>query len=152
MTIHQSDWAKGVKSGPYPHYAGEVVALRATFPFTAAQNVLNDIIEMLELPQGCTVVDAVLDIDDLDSGTAIILDIGLMSGVPGDFETARTCADELFDGITTAQAGGVARPTLTKAYRIAPSGNARSIGLKVMTVATGPLAGTIGLTVFYTSP
>lgn len=152
MTIHQSDWAKGVKSGPYPSIAGEVVAVRATFPFAAAQNVVNDIIEMLELPAGCTVLDAILDTDDLDTGTAIVLDVGIMSGAFGDAKSARTCADEIFDGITTGQAGGVVRPTLTKAFRIAPAGVSRGIGVKVMTAAGTVAPGTIGLTVFYHAP
>lgn len=154
MTIHLSDWAKGTKSGPYPANAGVVVALRATFAFTSTQNVANDIMEMLELPPGCVPVDAILDTDDLDTdgAPALVLDVGLMSGTFGDNESVRTCADELFDGITTGQAGGLVRPTLAKAQRISPSNVSRGIGIKVMTVAATPASGTIGLTVFYVAP
>lgn len=152
MTIHQSDWAKGIKSTPYPHNAGQVCVLRATFSVPA--NIAEgDIIEMLVLPNGCVPFDAILDSDDLDTGTpAIVWDAGIMSGTVGDADSVRTCGDELFDGVTVSQAGGLVRPTLAKAQRITASGVDRSIGLKLVTDAATAAAGTVGLTVFYGTP
>lgn len=149
MTIHQSDYANGSKSGPYPGFAGAVCAVRATFtvPTTIVE---GDIVELVGLPPGCVPVDAIFDSDDLDSGTpAIVWDIGIMSGEFGDTDPTRSCGDELFDGITTSQAGGLVRPTLADAQRIAASGAARGIGAKLVTDAATAVAGTIGLTLFY---
>ena len=153
MTIHQTDWAKGIKPTPYPHYAGEVVAQR--FTFTVPTDIaLNDIIEMAILPNGNVPYDVVFDSDDLDTNgaPAIVWDCGIMSGTPGDTVSARTCGDELLDGITTSQGGGVVRPTLAKAFSITPSGSDRSIGLKLVAAAATPAAGTVGLTVFFGAP
>ncbi len=148
--IHQSDFAKGIKDVPYPANAGQVCAARFAMavPSTLA---LNHIIELGVIPAGCRVVDAVLDVDDLDTGSpAIVIDVGIMTGTVGDAVFAnRTCGDELFDGITTAQAGGVVRPTLAKALRTGRSNVERSIGVRVMTAAATPATGVIGLTVFY---
>lgn len=149
MAIIQSDFAKGIKDVPYPANAGQVCAARF-FMTAPASLALNDILELAVIPPGCRVIDAVLDVDDLDSGTpAIVLDVGIMSGEVGSTDVGRTCGDEFFDGITTAQAGGVARPTLAKALRTTKSNVQRSVGAKVMTAAGTPQAGVIGLTLFY---
>jgi hypothetical protein len=152
MTIHQSDYAKGAKSQPYPLGAGVVVACRMTFtvPTDIAE---NDIIEFGSLPSGCVPVDVIADSDDLDSGTpAIVWDFGLMSGEPGDTESARTCGDEFFDGTTISQGGGVARTTEKDALRIAASGSERSVGAKLVTDAATAVEGVLGLTLFYMAP
>lgn len=149
MTIHQSDYAKGIRQAPYPSEAGVAVAHRFSMqaPATLA---LNDILEIAPLPPGYRVRDVILDTDDLDgAGPAIVLDVGLMSGDVGSTDPARTCGAEFLDAVTTAQAGGVVRPTLAKAFRTGVSDRARSIGIKVKTAAATPQAGTIGLTVIY---
>jgi hypothetical protein len=149
-TVHQSNTAKGLVNPPYPARAGEVVAIRETFEVTTAiGGAAGDIIEMLPIPPGCVPVDAVVHFADLDDATAMIVDIGVMSGAWGDADDTRTCGDELFDGIDTPQAGGVARPTLAKAFTIARSNTHRSIGIKVATAAGTPAAGTVGLTVWF---
>lgn len=151
MAIIQSSAAKGLDPIPYPGSAGEVVAKRYSIAVTAAQLALNTIFELAPLPAGLIPRDFILDADDLDSGgsPAILLDVGLMSGVFGDQDQARTCDDSIFDGTNVGQAGGVARPTLKTAFRIGQAGTPRSIGVKVATAAATPQAGTIGLTVFY---
>lgn len=150
MAIHQSEFAKGTRDVPYPANAGQVCAAR--FFMTAPANLaLNDILEIGVVPAGCRVLDLVLDTDDLDTGgsPAIVLDVGLMSGEVGSTDGGRACGDEFLDGVNTAQAGGVVRPTLTKAFRTGTAPVARSIGAKVMTAGATPAAGVIGLTVFY---
>lgn len=150
MAILQSDYGKGIKTMPYPRTAGVVTVARGqlTIPTSIA---VNDIVELLGLPPGCDVVDAIFDTDDLDTGgsPAILWDIGLMSGTFGDSASARTCGDQLFAAITTSQAGGVARSTDKRAFRIGPASTARGIGAKLKTAAATPAAGTIGLTLFY---
>jgi len=89
------------------------------------------------------------DGDDLDSGgsPAILLDVGVMSGKWGENDGGRTCADEFLDGVNTAQAGGVVRPTLKTAFRTSSGAENRSIGVKIATAAATPQAGVLGLTV-----
>ncbi len=149
MTIHQSDYAKGIKQAPYPSQSGVVTAHRFAMPAPVGL-ALDDILEIAVLPPGYRVLDVILDTDDLDTGgsPALVFDVGFMSGEVGSLG-ARTCGDEFLDGVTTGQAGGVVRPTLTKAFRTGVSNVARSIGIKAATAGATPAAGTIGLTVYY---
>lgn len=147
--LYQSDAALGIDPVPYGSFAGGVVAKRYVVAVTAAMvGTINNIIEVAPIPPGHAVIDAILDVDDLDSNgaPALVLDVGVMSGDWQENDAARTCGDELFDGITTAQAGGLVRPTLAKALRIATANTARSIGVKMAAAAATGQAGTLGLT------
>ena len=148
MAVINTKYAKREIPLPYPKQAGEVVAYR--FTYTVPTSITEgDIIELAVLPAFCRVVDAIFDSADLDTNVSpeIVWDIGVMSGAVGDTGT-RTCGDELFDGITTSQAGGVVRPTLQKAFQIATSSDHRSIGAKLVTDAATAAAGEIGLTLY----
>lgn len=136
MALTQSNYAKGVLPVAYPDQAGVTVTQR--FEHTIAANLaLNDILELACLPAGCELVDAVLAVDDLDSnGTPLIaLDVGIMSGAWGENNGSRTCGAEIFAADTTARTGGVARPSLVGAYRIAATAADRSIGVKIQAAA-----------------
>jgi hypothetical protein len=149
----QTEYAKGEEIAPTPANAGETVSYRATIALATGDLTLNNIIEMGPLPAGCEFVDAILDTDDLDTGTAIKLDVGIMNGDFGALKdssgNARTCGAEILAAVTTAQAGGVVRPTLATAFRIARSDVDRGIGLKINTAPGTAAAGTVGLTVIY---
>lgn len=147
-TLIQSDHAKGLKPVPHPGRAGEAVTHRYSVTVPAGA-LANDIFEVACVPAGCRVADIVLDSDDLDTNETptIVMDVGFMSGDWGDDDATRTVDDNFFDGATTAQAGGVARPTQAEAYRDGGSDTARSIGIKIMTAAATGAAGTVGLTV-----
>jgi hypothetical protein len=149
----QTEYAKGVEIAPSPAGAGEVVSYRAIIALATADQTLNNIIEMGPLPAGCELVDAILDSDDIDSGTSVKFDVGLMNGDFGALKdadgNARTCGAEILSAVTTGQAGGVVRPTLATAFRIARSDVDRGIGLKINTAPGTPVAGTVGLTVIY---
>lgn len=150
MGIKQNSAAKGTETIAYPSNAGEVIRNRFTFPVVAATAIAaNDILEIGCIPSNCEVVDIILDADDVDSGAepAIVVDVGLMSGEWGEADDTRTCGAEFFSASTLLQAGGVARPSLKTAFRIAKSDKHRSIGIKVTTAAATQASGTIGLTV-----
>jgi hypothetical protein len=149
MGVKQSDAAKGLVPIAYPSYAGCAVSQRFSFAVPAGGLAAGDIIELGCIPPGCRPVDVILDADDLDSNGAptLALDVGLMSGEWGDADDTRTCGAEFFSASNVAQAGGLARPTLKTAVRVAASDKARSIGVKIATAAATAAAGTIGLTV-----
>lgn len=148
MSLIQSKYAKGQSAIPYPAFAGAVVAKRFWHQLTSAP-VLNDILELAPIPQNTRVVGIVLDADDLDSGTAITCDVGIMSANWGDNDNARTVGNEFFAGSTLLQTGGAAQPTKKEAYRVLTAINDRSIGVKFTGTLTGFTAGIIGLTVLY---
>ncbi len=152
MAIIQSDWAKLIRPYPFPQFAAHVVQARFFIAVTAAQLVLNNIFEIAPLPAGCVPVDLVLDCDDIDTATGAVLDVGIMSGAFADPDQARTIGAEFVSGSTLGQTGGVFRPTLVSAFRVGANSNLhRSIGVKVATAPTTPVAGSIGLTLSYTT-
>jgi hypothetical protein len=155
MALLFSKYTRGALRTPVPDIGGAASALRFKHTLTVAQNVGANILDLGILPANCRVVDAILSTDDLDSSTGMVVDIGLMSGSPGEAldadGNARTCGDELFDGITTMQSGGVLRTTEKDAFNIAAVAYDRSIGLKIATVATTPVEGDIEVIVFVSS-
>lgn len=127
--------------------AGEVKAVRGS---CALPNTLagSDIVQLVPLPAEHVIVDCILDVDDLDSGTpAIVLSVGVLNAGLSDIESGQ----KLIDASTKGQAGGVASMDQKGAPRIAPSNSDRIVGVKVDTVAATPQAGTIGLTLLYRS-
>ena len=110
---------------------------------TIAGNVINDVIEFAILPAGYVPVDAILATEDVDSGgaPAMTLDLGLISGVAGLADNARTCGNEAFAASTVAQTGGLARPTKANFAMIAPTDADRGIGIKVAAAAATLVVG-----------
>ena len=155
MALIQTEFATGQTVAPTPAYAGEEVSYRATYAFATGDLTLDQIVEFGPLPAGCTLVDAILDTDSLDSdgSPTVTIDVGVMDGDFGalldNSGDARTCGATIFSAVTTAQAGGVARPTLATAFRIAPVDTDTGIGVKIHAAPTTAAAGTLGLTLIY---
>lgn len=147
MSLFQNEFAKGNRAIPYPPQAGVVVAHRFFVDIGAAPAV-NDIYEAAPILANCRVVDIVVDSADMDTGTTLAFDVGIMSGGFGINDAARTCGNEFFAATPVAQTGGVARATKQSALNQASSGSDRSIGLKCTAAATGFTAGQIALTVY----
>lgn len=145
MALIQSKYAKGIIIPPFPAFAGAVVAHRFFHDFASAP-ALNDILELAVIPAGARVVDMIVDCDDMDSGTALLFDIGIMSGAWQENSGSRTVGAEFFSGLNLGQAGGIARPSLKTAVRTVRTGADRSIGVKIATAAGTFVAGQLGLT------
>lgn len=105
--------------------------------------VINDVVEMVILPAGYVPTDATAYLEDTDANgaPAIALDLGIISGTAGALDNARTCGSEGIAGATTAQTGGVLRPTKKDWGLIAPTSADRGIGFKVGTAAATLTAG-----------
>jgi predicted RecA/RadA family phage recombinase len=153
MTIIASDFSKGLRPTVTADCAGGVVVQDLFIDVTAAQIVSGDIVDLGILPAYHTVVDAVLLPDDLDSNATatLTLDVGLMSGTPGDTETARTCGAELFSGDTGAQSGTATRMSAAGGFKILATESNRSIGVKFATAAATAAAGRIRLRLLMTA-
>lgn len=149
-TLTQSDYAKGKLAQAFPSEAGEVMTCRATISL-AANPTAADIFEMLAIPAGCRLVDAIVDFDDCDTHVSpeLAFDVGFMSGTYGNPDSARTVGAEVFAAAAIGQTAGLLRPTLKTAVRDAGSATERGLGLKCTTDAATFAAGTIGLTAFY---
>lgn len=111
-----------------------------THPVTAAL-VANDVIRMVKVPAGATVLDVVLSATDLDTGTsaAIVLDVG------DDGDT-----DRFIDGATVGQAGGVAHLNNQAGHCYTYTADNTIDVLVQVAPTTGATSGTIRLGVCYT--
>lgn len=156
MTIYATKWSADAGRGNVivPDCAGDMVRNRYVLDLSdelkGVTLAVGDIVDLGPLPANYTVMDVILDADDLDTGgsPAMAFDVGIMSGKVGDTVSSRTCGAEFFSASTLAQAGGVARTTLATAFRVAPTGADRSIGLKVTTAAaTQATTGKIGVNI-----
>lgn len=134
---------------PIAQIAGQAVTVTKSYALSAAL-VVNDVIEMVEVPAGHAVVDARIDSPDLDSNgvPAIVLAAGLV-----DNGTTSDC-NQIIAGSTVGQAGGIAVPNvvgyLGDADLKASGSSAIVIGIKVTTApATGATSGTIYMSVTY---
>ena len=113
----------------------------ATYTLTAAL-ALNDVIQMVRIPQNATIISMTLSADDLDSNgsPAIVLDVGDGSDT-----------DRFIDGSTIGQAGGVEPAINNKAGHLHQYTSEDTIDVLVQVApATGATSGTIKLSVIYT--
>lgn len=62
----------------------------------------NDTRKLFKIPRGVTLVDAFMQVGDMDSGTALVLTLRVTDG---------TITKTLIHQSTVGQAGGIARPT-----------------------------------------
>lgn len=62
------------------------------------QLIINDVVQMVKVPLGATVLDVVLCVDDIDSGSAAVLAVG-----------DGTTPTRFISGQTIGQGGGIAR-------------------------------------------
>lgn len=126
--------------------AGNLVVNPFFVDLKAGDLLAGNTIDLGVLPAGHTVHSAILIPDDLDTGTTITIDVGLMSGVVGENNAARTVGTELFAASTAAQTGTpVSAATTKSAHTIVPVGFDRSIGAKIVTAPTGATAGRLRL-------
>lgn len=108
---------------------------------TVAGIVINDVIEMAILPAGYVPVDLSLAVDDMDTGATLAMDVGVLSGVAGLADNARTCGNEAIAASTVGQAGGLVRQMKPDFSFVAPTTADRGIGIKIGTAAAGLIVG-----------
>lgn len=130
--------------------AGMPVTVRFEYSLSAAL-VVNDIIYMGDLPAGHLPVDLMVDSDDLDSGTAIVLQAGILNAGKTDIDATASGGAEWLGSSTVGQAGGMARMSGKAMSRVVVDDtNDRPMGIKVSTApATGATSGKVGFTITY---
>lgn len=130
--------------------AGDEIVNDYFIDLAAAQMVLGNIIDIGVLPANHTIGSARLICDDLDTNGAplVALDVGILSGTPGDIVNARTMGAEIFSADTSARTGVASAATLSTAFLIKAAGLDRSIGVKFQAApATAAATGRIRLRV-----
>ncbi len=124
--------------------AGDVVVNDFYVDLAVGDLLLNNVIDLGVLPGGHTVTNAFLIADDLDTGgsPAITVDIGLMTGTPGDSVSVRTVGAEMFSAANAAQTGAApVQMSLKSGYTIMANQADRSIGVKISAAPATAAAG-----------
>lgn len=101
--------------------------------------IINDVVQMVKIPSGATVLDIILDCPDLDTSTGVRLSVGDGSS------SARYIASN-----NVGVAGGIIRLSVTGSSQYAYTAD-DTIDILVAAAATGTAAttGVIYMTVFY---
>lgn len=149
MTNWKSNYANHVY--PPPSAKGsEVLAIHAFIVVTTAL-ASADLLEFVDLPPGHVPVDCILDPDDLDSGTAITISVGLLNSGKTDLSTAAADGGAVWIlNSAAAQTGVIARPTTKNLWRVTADASLnRMFGGKITAAAGTAVAGTIGATLLY---
>lgn len=129
-----------------PHSGVVSVTESYSVPASGDGTAAGDVIQMVKIPKGATVLEVILTSEDLDTDASptVVLDVG-----DGDD------ADRYIDGSDIGQAGGVARlgsgvAAATTDGLIHTYDAEDTIDVTVATAGTTKAAGVITLTVLYT--
>lgn len=145
MANLKSVQAAGAALYPIPSANGAAETVPIFGDFTLPSGLASgDIIEMVPLPAGYVLVDAIVDCESL--GAPFTADVGLLSGNWGD-SGVRTMGSEISTGKAFGTAG-IYRADKAGFSRIAPTTNNRSIGIKGTTITTPVVGAKVRLTAF----
>lgn len=116
-------------------WSAVAVGLMFEFVTGAAALAAGDIIEMGPIEAGVKPVDVTLLSDDLDTGAAVTLTVGILNATSTDIDAAATST--WIAASTVGQAGGRAVPTTANAYLSGATNATRKLGVKVVTAPAG---------------
>ena len=125
----KSEAIAGSRPPVFPAESGKVIVADASIEVTAAQIALNALVGLMALPAGTVPLDFILIADDLDTGTALVQDVGVLNAL----ETDLVASTNLLTGTTIGRAGGAARATAMPDALIAPTTADRVIAVKTTT-------------------
>jgi hypothetical protein len=130
----------------------EVVAERFELDLATGDLALSTIGSIGILPAGCLPVDVQVDGDDLDSGAAaMVLQVGIWDGAGANLSVAAADGGAHWGVTTAVNAAFLQRltPNGNALARVQKSGSDRFLGVRVGTAPTTPVAGKLGVTLFY---
>lgn len=139
-------YSENCKSGyGYSPRAGLGVCSKTVVFETTAALVINDVIQMVKIPKGATILDVKLGVDDIDSGSSLTLSVG-DGTTPGRFILESTIGQGGgVVGIGTGITGASAADVLGYTYAADDT-----IDIKVIAAPAGDGEGTLTLSVLYT--
>lgn len=146
MALKQATQVVNKLPVPSANAATDLIPIVGDFTVPAGL-ALNDVVELCAIPAYYVPVDFILALEDTDSNgaPAMTLDVGILSGTYGDASAAtgqaRTCGNEGIAASTTAQTGGIVRPTKKDLSLVAPTTADRGFGVKVAAAAATLTAG-----------
>jgi hypothetical protein len=117
---------------PSPQGA-EVLCAVDNFSFATTKSV-TDIAALFPLPPGCVPVDLILSCSDGDTGTSLLISVGLLNAAKTAISTTTPDGGAAWIASSTAgQTGVIARPTTTVITSVEPSTSVRYVGVTIIT-------------------
>lgn len=144
MALYQTDNAKGFIQSSRPLSAGVVMAARMKFVFNSALAFATDRLELGIIPPFCRVIDAILL---GDAGGVNVATVGLMSGVPGVNDNARTVGSEFFTAVSVN--GTVTRMVNPAGFKLPVLDIPQAIGITFSANITASAANMVELILKY---
>ena len=132
MTTRQTKYTNGIRSVPQPKAAGQVCSVLVEYDLAIGKGpalvAATDRVEIFILPAGCIVCDMILM---GVAGSALTVNVGLMSGEAGDPDVAnaRTVGAEYFSAASINAV--TTRMSLDTGFKQAVSDKDRGIGVTV---------------------
>jgi len=146
MSYFESETVKGGRPEAYPVQAGVIYC--SSGKYTVGDTfTTGDLVGIAVLPAGCVGVDFILGSDDIDSGTANKLTVGILN----ENATDLIAGSDFITESTVGQTGGIARAdklNLMSGIDV-DNDNARIIAIKNATAAGTAVAGTLYGTLLY---
>jgi hypothetical protein len=116
----------------------DITSVFATHTLTTGQQETADIVQMVKVPKGATILDVILTSADIDSASSAVLAVGDAGA-----------ATRFIAGSTIGQAGGVERLNQFAGLNYEYTAD-DTIDLKVTTAPGTPVEGVVNLCVIYT--
>jgi hypothetical protein len=123
----KSEAISGARPPVFPAEAGRVIVADASIEVTAAQIALGALVGLVILPAETVPIDFILIEDDLDTGTALVQDVGVLNNNENDLEAGTN----FITGATIGRAGGSLRATALPI--VTPAETDRIIAVKTTT-------------------
>ena len=136
MTIYVAENARASQPSITPYEANDTVTARFVLALGTVAPAVGDILEMGRLPEGCCLDSIKVDTDQLDSGTALALNFGTLTGQPGDTVSTTRVNNNEFGNQTLGRVAGETVVTGTRIVRLPPQPVDRGIGF-TLTAAAG---------------
>lgn len=149
---NKNDYLTGRKPVPTTDCACDVASVRFTLDLATGDLALNDCGAVGILPAGHVPVDVHVDATDLDSGAAaMVLQVGICNAGETDLSTAAADGGANWGSTTAANTAFHQRLNINglALVNVAKAETDRKVGVKVATAPTTPVAGTVGVTLFY---
>jgi hypothetical protein len=122
----------------YPDALGEVLVSDGIVEATIDQLDVNNLLGLCVLPAGCVPIDFILIEDALDTGTALVQDVGVLNAL----ETGLTASTNFLTSTTVGQAGGSARAEAIPDALMVPDAADRIIAVQTTTGGVVAVAST----------
>ena len=150
MAAIKSQRVSGVNPQPTP-VSNEVISMRERITLTAAQLLLNNVVEVAFLPANCVPVGYKIRTDTLDSNASktITFDVGIINTAENAVSTALADGNAKWvSGSTLAQAGGlVVADASAASFKIIgdvlPLSTNRIVGIAITTIPATALGGVL---------